>query len=315
MDVVLIPCYNRPEFLKVCLEHIKKANGADKLHYHFAVEYNADTDILKIVDMFPYSKSVATRTERVSRGNQMNVVGGYKEALKISRQKASKLIFNIEPDIFIAKGFFDFHHKAHELVPNSFSVSACHNQNWTTKVPNYLDKVYLHSSFQSLGISFNMNVMKMITPHANELYYREPGRYLDVLKFPTSKRLGMHYEQAGLIHRIQEFSGLSSVYTTNPLAYHAGFYGVNRPGDILTGSTEEKAAQLMKMTQDEMNNRAKKYKDIKAIDLNQECPDSLSLFEFPPEIPIVDDHTQNPEGYDSAWLKRGIKVKSKPQKR
>jgi hypothetical protein len=316
MNIVLIPCYNRPEFLHACIEYIKRADGYEKNHYHFAVEHNADRGIQNVLtramDTFDHM-SVSKQKQRISKGNQMNVMEGYKHVAQLMREIGSELIFNIEPDIFIAKGFFEYHRLANELCPDAFYVSACHNQNWTRKVPKYLDKVYYHSSFQSLGLSFKPEIVDEIAQHATLDYYRNPVQYLDKVKFPTSKRKGIHHEQAGLIHRIQEFSKNKGVYPCNPLAYHAGFYGVNRPGEKLTGSTNEKARQLMAMSAEEMNSRAKKYKDIKSIDLGQESPESLTLLDLPEEINIG-GKAHKSEGYDESWAKRGIKVRSKPRR-
>ena len=312
MNIVLIPCYNRPEFLKVCLEHIKNANGADKLHYHFAVEHGAHPDIHPIIQSFNdsgFSITSNTRPVRTSKYNNENILFGYKEAFDLASRYNSNLIYQIEEDIFISKGFFDFHEEAHRICPDAFSVSTCHNQNWDRKVPRYINKVYYHDSFQSLGISFRKQVVENIITHCTPEFFKNP-MVLDQM-FPASKITGMHYDQDGLIHRIQEASGMQSVYACNPLSYHAGFYGINRAGKKLSGSTDQKAEEIRKMTAKEMNDRAQVYKDIRPCNLNQECVYPLSVFTFDFKELEIDTTPPQILGYDPKWLKKGIKVRSK----
>lgn len=274
MDIVLIPCYNRPEFLEICLERITKAYDAHENVYVFALEFGYHKDIDGIIEAFPYAKKIYKRDRRLSKGNQYNVMQGYRESFEWAKVMKSNLIYNIEPDIWISKGFFQFHNKAHQNP--CFSVSACHNQD-NKNAPEWSDDIYKFKSFQSLGVSFKLSVVEEIQKHAVLEYYQNPVHYLDG-KFPQSTRKGKHYEQAGLINRIREFSEVDhSIFPCRPLAYHAGFYGINRAAKKIEGTTKEKAAILRKMTADEMNSRAVKYKDIKPCDLDAECPKDMKM--------------------------------------
>ena len=50
--IVLIPCYNRPEFLTLVLDFIKIADGSEKYIYYFLIDHGYDKDIIKIINKF-----------------------------------------------------------------------------------------------------------------------------------------------------------------------------------------------------------------------------------------------------------------------
>jgi hypothetical protein len=90
--------------------------------------------------------------------------------------------------------------------------------------------------------------------------------------FPGSVIPPGHAEQDGLINRIRESSGGVTVYTTQPRAFHAGFYGYNRTGTKLGGSIERRSVKILSMTTEEMNAMAGLMKDHEVIDLDENLP-------------------------------------------
>ena len=81
-----------------------------------------------------------------------------------------------------------------------------------------------------------------IASHVNMRLLGKPKRYLQH-HFPNSAVSISFVEQDGLIRRIQEKSQRPLAYPCVPRAYHAGFYGYNRPGGV-DGFLADKVRQL-----------------------------------------------------------------------
>jgi hypothetical protein len=193
------------------------------------------------------------------------VLEGYKFAVEASHECESKLVYLIEEDIWIAKDFFDFHETVQSQF-DPFCLSAVRCQNDSAEYPKEPDSVYYHNTFQSLGLSWKLDKLKLVAQHAKPEYYRNMKGYIRALN-PKSVYGTNWTEQDGLINRLVESSDVKCLYPYVGRAYHAGFVGYNRRGVPLDGTLEERVATLKSMTQDEMNERAMEYKDIKPIDL------------------------------------------------
>jgi hypothetical protein len=265
-NLVLIPCWQRDDFLSVTLDCILNANGADKNRYIFLLDRGFNGEIVTIANKFPLEKTIKYAPFHRFRGNSYNLLEGYKYALNLS--KPETLIYLIEEDIWIGKDFFD----CHESVQNNydaFCVSACRNQNISEYKPFDPNKIYMHSSFQSLGISWKAKQLQYVVPHANTVYYRTPLRWFQ-MQFPKSIKQSCHTEQDGLIFRIMEKNNFNSIYFNVPRCFHAGFVGYNRKGKKLEGSLEERVKVLKELNDEGMNNLALEYKDIKSVPLNMD---------------------------------------------
>lgn len=265
MDIVLIPCWRRDDFLSVTIDHILKANNNDHL-YIFSLDRGFDISVLNVIKKFPLNKVIRKTPNHKYNGNSYNVLEGYKYAIELSKQYQSNLIYMIEEDIWIGKDFFSFH----ETVQNnfkSFCVSAVYNQNIDIQLENNPEYIYYHNAFQSLGLSWKIENLEKIVRYATDLYYKDMSFYLKST-FPNSKYQHMWPEQDGLINRVIEQNNEKCIFPYVGRAYHAGFIGYNRPGKSLTGNLDERCEKLKNMTDQEMNERADIYKDIKSISLS-----------------------------------------------
>jgi hypothetical protein len=88
----------------------------------------------------------------------------------------------------------------------------------------------------------------MIAPHVNLDYLSRPKSYLRRHFIASRVSLG-YVEQASLVRRIQEICDRPIAYPATPRAFHAGFYGRNRPGGI-AGALEERVRRLDGMIYD-----------------------------------------------------------------
>jgi len=276
MDIVLIPCWRRADFLTVTLRRIVAAADPRRHFIVFLVDQGAWPSVRRVARGCPLRHEVLEARERPMHGNSYNVLRGYAHALAIAPAMKAKLVYLVEEDIFVAGDFFDFHEAAHARFPSCFFVSAVRNQNDSRPLPPDRARIYLHRSYQSLGVSFGTEVVRRIVVHHNADFYRDPLAYVSRL-WPHSERKPANCEQDGVIDRIVEAERSAGVYPFVPRAFHAGFVGYHRRGRSFGGSLAERVAKLERMTDAEANRRAHDYKDIETCDLRRHCVPPLVI--------------------------------------
>lgn len=236
-ELIYIPCYSRPEFLFLCLEHIQKAS--EDLPILFHIDFDFNPDIIEVINSFNLDKEILyNRKHKYKNKLPVNILEGYKKAVAQNYDT----IYYIEEDIFISKDFFKWHRAVHEQKELFCSIAI---ENHNRKIPKgEADQYYTsHRDYTAWGVGWKSEVLKdLVLPHANPLYYQYPARYLQK-RFRNSRMSPMHIEQAGLIRRIQEGQKLPIAFPYQGRAFHAGFYGKNRKGN-LKGSWQEKVYQL-----------------------------------------------------------------------
>lgn len=244
-SVCLIPCFSRPEFLKLCLERIQEADYWSELHYVFAIDFGYNREILNVIREFPAIKKHLYFTERNSFGimkQSSNVLNGYIMAARIA---GDALVFMIEEDVMVGTDFFELHRLIHQQREDIFCSIGTRNNNRKVQTTNDVEAYYLTTQdYQSLGVCYKASVIKQyIEPHYNSDYMRNPQMYC-MRKF-TGSIVGSGYvEQDGLIRRIQERlnmeTGINGIaFPHVPRAFHAGYYGKNR-GNRIGGSFKER---------------------------------------------------------------------------
>jgi hypothetical protein len=175
----------------------------------------------------------------------------------------------VEEDILISRDYFDFHRRAHELVPDAFAVSACRNQKYLAGHDPAPDDsaLYAHGSYQSLGVSFRPIRLHAILPHLVRAYFTNPVQYCARI-FPASAINPNNAEQDGLLERLMEHAGLATVYAHAPRAYHAGFVGYHRKGSSPPGDIEQRARAILGMSAEQLNAHAHSYPDHTTVPLD-----------------------------------------------
>lgn len=226
MDTAIIPAYNRPEFLYLCLQHICQATGADKKYYIFCLDYGYDPMIHSVLDAFPLDFGVIQMGVPVNRVTKQsaNVLNGWIAAAKQAND--GDIITLIEDDVFISTDFF---HYTKCVTQNVWCSVGAVNFNDRRPLTGELDKYYIHKgTYQSIGVSFKREtILKDIAPHYNMKYLQGPGAYLEA-NFPKSSIGRDFIEQDGLIHRISEAGNCPVAFPMKPRCFHAGLYGKNR---------------------------------------------------------------------------------------
>lgn len=265
-EIVVVTAWNRADFLHACLSRLMAADDGSPW-YVLSLDRGHDRAVREVAGAFHNTVRRATiLTPRHGyRGNSYNTL----TSLKFAMSQGADLVYLVEDDILVGTDFFDFHRDAQRLFPENLAVSACRNQFFPIGQDPAPDDevVYPHLSYQSLGVSFRRESLTRIVPHITHAYLSNPVGYCKRV-FPDTRINPSNAEQDGLIHRIGERDGLPAVYPFAPRAYHAGFVGYHRSGRSLNGTTEQRSAQILAMSSEEMNNHARMYKDHVAVDLD-----------------------------------------------
>ena len=237
IDVVVIPCWKRAEFLSHCIAHILHAEGAGQLHYIFRMDAGHSPELHEVVRGFPFSHEIAVtpRTNYRHTKQSYSVLSGY----ALAAEKAEGLVFLIEEDIFVATDFFRWHREVHAQQPDLFCSIGVANHNRTFADIGEHDEYYLSTlDYCSWGVCYKAEALRrFVLPHAVPTYYvNAPNHIRNNLK---GSPIGEGFtEQDGLIRRIQWKQGMAApiAYPYQARAYHAGAYGYNRgdqPGGTL----------------------------------------------------------------------------------
>ena len=162
MNIVVIPCFDRPEFLQVTLELISKADNYKDYLYLFQLDYGFDLKNLEVIDNFDAIKVInRTKFTGYREGKQSyNVLSG----LITAAQHTKELVFLIEDDVFIGKDYFTFHEDLHKIEKDIFCSILAKNHNMSNDYET-LDKqnyYYLSSEnhYQGIGTTFKKDIIK-----------------------------------------------------------------------------------------------------------------------------------------------------------
>jgi hypothetical protein len=250
-DIVLMPCWRRPEMLWHCIDNLCKADGIDAMHVIFRPDSGFDPDNVAVIHEFAdrlpsYEIQPAPRCPYRRTKLSANILLGYMRAAALTH----RYVYLIEEDIMVGRDFFRWHAAVHSQRQGLFCSIAVRNHNRQVDTPDDPDGYYLTSGdYCSWGVCFDRAVItEMVAPHVNLDYLSHPKRYLRRHFVGSQVSLG-YVEQASLMRRIQEICEQPIAYPATPRAFHAGFYGRNRPGGI-AGALDERVRRLDSMIYD-----------------------------------------------------------------
>jgi hypothetical protein len=246
-DVLVIPCWRRPEFLWHCLDNLRRAEGIGDLHVLFRPDRGHDPRNLEVIDEFgPQLGSFEIDVPPhcpYRRGKQSaNVLGGYLRAAATTR----RYVFLLEEDVMVARDFLRWHYAVQAAQPQLFCSIAARNTN--RAVPEAADpEAYYVTTLDycSLGVCFERSVIaRRIAPHVRREYFEDPAGYCQQ-HFSGSKVGAGHVEHDGLIRRIQEEHGARRpiAYPYRPRAFHAGFFGYQRRA-VINGALSQRIREV-----------------------------------------------------------------------
>lgn len=229
MNTVVIPCFNRADYLRLCLERIMQADCWSDYRYVFACDLGTTKEVYQEISNFPHSHkiNVTPSVHKYKAGKQShNVMNGL---LSFPNDEAH-LVFYIEDDVFIGKDFFTFSEDIHRQA-HPFVTVMSRNMNASDAVCETDANAYylkLSNEYQGIGVCFDNKVLReTLMPHFVPAYFMNITGYVKSV-FPDSALSHFYAEQDGLIRRLIEKHKLSVAFTHLPRCFHAGFYGYHR---------------------------------------------------------------------------------------
>jgi hypothetical protein len=227
-DLVIIPTYDRPEMLWLCLEYFAACPDAQLVQIWVVVDAHVGLpppreEIEAVVEKFPQLPvQIRYRHPHQFHGNSYNVLMAYKEAY----ETLHRYVFLVEDDVMIHPDFFAWHRVTHSFDGRLGCSIA------VVKEPQ-------HSHYASLGVCFRRDILRLILPHCRPAYFEHMREYCRE-HFPRSR---VDCEQDGLFCRLLATHRV--VYATTPYAQHVGWYGYHRKRSVRPyGSLEERHAQV-----------------------------------------------------------------------
>ncbi len=254
-DIVVVPCWRRPEFLWHCLENLTRAEGIESVHVLFRPDVGYAAETLGVIDAFASRlPSYEVLPAKPCPFRRTKPSANFLLGLLHAAQRTRGLVYLVEEDIMVGRDFFRWHRGVHAQAPPLFCSIPVRNPNRRLDVAERIDGYYLSSGDScSNGACYPAEVLRCcIAPHVNMAYLARPKRYLR-RRFPDSA-VGLGFvEQDGLIRRIQERSAWPIAWPCTPRAFHAGFFGARggwqnfRRPDLL-GDTLPERVRLLQQT-------------------------------------------------------------------
>jgi hypothetical protein len=194
--VVLIPAFDRPEMVWLCLDHLAECP-----------EVRAPLEEFRtVVERFPRLAVGLNRTPvHTYPGNSYNVLTAYTEAYA----DGFAWIYLIEDDVLVRPEFFTWHAHVHATVGPSASLGVSD--------PG-------HGAFASLGVCLPHHTVELVLPHVTSEYFAGMREYCR-WTFPESP---FDCEQDGLWARL--LAGRQVAWARPPIVSHVGWYGYHRGG-------------------------------------------------------------------------------------
>lgn len=230
-EIVIVPTYQRSEFLYCALECIRAAEPAIPVH----VWPDRGTDELAVCEKFG---AVHHWTwQHTYHGNSANLC----EAMKWAHSQNASLVYVIEDDCLVEPDFFSWCRAALRSHPEAFA--AC---GWKYS-PDALEgdgPDMLMAWYLSVAAALPRRSLAAIVQHARPEYYANMRRYLD-RAYPASFRRGSeHHEQDGLVLRVCESESRRCVWPRRPRARHIGWSGYHMSGKPFAGTLEERVGLI-----------------------------------------------------------------------
>jgi hypothetical protein len=226
-DIVVVPCWRRPEFLWHCLHNLTRAEGIETVHVLFRVDTGYSAETLEVIKSFaPLLSSFEIEFADPCPFRRTKPSANFLLGLLHAAAAAKWLVFLVEEDIMVGRDFFRWHRAVQADAGPLFCSIPVENPNRTLTLPADPAGYYLSNGDScSNGMCFDKKVLlQFIAPHVNLAYMQRPKKYIR-RRFPASK-IGLGFvEQDGLIRRIQEQSPYPIAWPCMPRAFHSGFFG------------------------------------------------------------------------------------------
>jgi Glycosyl transferase family 2 len=240
-DRVIIPTYDRPEMLALCLERLRECPEFDSLDVHVYMDRHSDQPLpAEIAEVIDSGICVHLRAHHRFPGNSFNILMALHEAYGYRCNR----VFLIEDDVMVKPDFFTWQYRQFEQHPDAFAVIGGGNTR-TFPAENCGESyVTTGEDLCSIGVGYPRSTLKKILPHINYAYLLDMVGYCQRM-FPEHKGNPNMAEQDGLIQRIMLREEHKVVWSNPSRALHAGWYGYHRTNlPRPQGTLEERISQV-----------------------------------------------------------------------
>jgi len=283
MNVVIIPAFNRAEFLTVCLDQIVKNPDFKENFYLLSFDNGGRGDNVLVFNnwlkIHSLKGQVSHRSFKFSglMKQSWNVISAYREAIEIS----DDLVYLLEDDVLVSPYFFQWHKTVQKL--GDFCSIGTRSLRIPHEVTENLSLYYTTHDYQSLGVCFQRDNLRYALTMFTDGYFENPTLAIK-RRFGENPPISLNYvEQDAMFHNLIKAEKLSVAFPIYGFAFHAGFQGKSR-GKKVIGSLAEKVSYVRSVVFDEAKMRQivldngdpiAYFEDSKPINLNLQWDGTL----------------------------------------
>ena len=244
-DIVIVPTFDRPEYLWVTLEYLLKADGIENkeiwlredIHTDKPKSFTTEMEMLATIryfeKQFPAFKYKAIEPH-TTYGNSRNLI----QALNDARQTDAPKVFIVEDDVLVTKDFLTWTDTVHEKFHPEVLCAGRLNRslNFAMNGPDAMDESIKDSTmcksvvgaYISWATCFSRTMLAFVVGNIFDSEWEfKPG-----------------VEQDMIIQDLMRHYHIESVWPFVPRAYHMGWYSYHRDGMKFYGTLEEKVTAL-----------------------------------------------------------------------
>lgn len=250
-DVVIVPCYERPEYTFLCLQYLSRARGIHDKDVWICQDQHKDTGPLIVgamlevrdrADCYFIRLRYQLHARHDTYGNSQNLVDSLRDAYDTGAER----VFLVEDDIIVAPDIFEWHEEVLEHSEAFVSCATALNKsahfpingpqvmNETYQDPNAYLKVC--GPYSSHAVAFKRKYLKGLL---DSLIIHKP------FEWESGK------EQDIYIQKLSKATDRTSAWPYVPRAYNVGWrsYHINT-GVKFNGTLEEKTNALESVIRD-----------------------------------------------------------------
>ena len=227
-DVVIVPCYERPEFAHICLEYLSRARGIDDKEVWLCQdnhggkeEMNILTHMFSVADyghaLFSDRFHHVIRDAHGTYGNSKNLI----ESLQRAYDSGAERIFLVEDDIVVAPDIFSWHEAVLEHTYPFDSFVSCatalsKSANFQINGPQVMDESYQDPNAY-------LRVIGPYSSHAAAFKRKQLGELLAyIADTPVEWKPG--FEQDAYVQKFLRITNQASAWPYMPRALNRGWY-------------------------------------------------------------------------------------------
>jgi hypothetical protein len=277
-DVVIVPTYNRPELLWLCLEYIVDAHPSEDtevwvcedLHTDKPKGFTVEIEMLATLRYFEgrFAKfRYKAVTPHTTYGNSHNLLSALHEASLCD----TRLVYIIEDDALITKDFFTWNEQVYEKFKPWVACAGRLNRSLNFESNG---RYAMDETIKDINACTRVKGAYMSWATC---FPRETLDQLFCAECIQAQTFGPGIEQDILIQDVMRRYGVSSLWPFVPRAFHLGYYSYHRTGGIVPQGTLEQRVTALRSVVTKQN-KLREVAGIQDIDAFQEHEAATALY-------------------------------------